>query len=640
MGSTEEGKQGKQKREGFQLSLQLLKWLAVVLPLLFMAGVDVLRREVFGDRLNSFPALFTTYAFVAVAIIIFSYTIFGFIGRLQRRIVEQNRQLSALNTIAKTAAEKMKLETLLDASLDPILANLRADAGLICVVDMEKQEHTAVCSRGFSPEMVARLQRAKFEDTPIAQQVVRTGRPVIRERIFDNPGVSETAKREGIRSSITAPLISEGDVSGILLIANHQERHFSQGDQDFLAGIGGQLGLAIRNAMLFEESQLQNRELGALLAVGKVVTSSFDTDEIVGASLDNIIAVTSADAAEVWLAEDDGDMVLHSHRGAFPEAFLERQRFQVGEGIPGMVAQKREPIIIRDLPSDARFLRGGVVEAGFHTLCALPLWYQNKVVGVLTAASLKPGTLDNPRELRLLEGIREWLAIAVENARLYQQVGNLAVLEERERIAREMHDGLAQVLAYINAQTSSISRNLADGRLEEAHQEIRHLREAARGVYADIREAILGLRLASVQPGQMWQALKEYTENFSLQTGISVSWKGLELAQRGSLEPSAETQLMRIVQEALTNVRKHAIASRVKLSINNQDGSLSIAVEDDGKGFNVDEPRRDGQNHFGLDTMRERAESVGGTFHLESAIGIGTTVTVTVSVPAQKTEVT
>lgn len=247
-----------------------------MLPILFLASLDVLRHIVFPNQLHTFPGFLGIHGVIAIAVVIFSYAIFGFISRLEQKIIDQNRQLSALNDIAKAAAGRLKLEALLDTSLDPILTNLKADACLICLVGQEEEEHSVVCYRGFPPDVVGKMKRAKLENYPIAQQVVRTGRPVIRERIFDDPQVSEATRRSGFRSAISAPLMSEGEVNGILAIATHRERKFSEADQEFLASIGGQLGLAIRNATLYEQAQLQNRELGALLAVGKVVTSSFD----------------------------------------------------------------------------------------------------------------------------------------------------------------------------------------------------------------------------------------------------------------------------------------------------------------------------------------------------------------------------
>ena len=223
-------------------NLRVLKWLAIVLPILFLALVDVLRHTAFSDQSYAFPGVFGlifTYAAIVAAVVLFSHTIFAFIARLQRRVIDQNRHLTALNSVASATAEKLRLEDILSTGLDHVIEALNADAGLICLVDQEHEEHTAVCVRGFSPEVAHRIQRAKLRGDPVAAEVVRTGRPVLIERVFDDPGVAERARQENIKSGISAPLKSEGEVNGILAVATHQERHFSEVDQDFLDGIGG-----------------------------------------------------------------------------------------------------------------------------------------------------------------------------------------------------------------------------------------------------------------------------------------------------------------------------------------------------------------------------------------------------------------
>lgn len=289
-----------QKREPngkWHMELGLLRWAAIVLPILFLGLLEVLRHTVLVEQLDSTEGLTVVLAVIVIAVVVFAYTIFGFISRLQHRIIEQNRQLSALNAIAKAAAGKLTLDALLSESLDHIMPNLEADAGLICIVDQEEQEHSAACYRGFSSEVVDKMKRAKLENYPIAQRVVSTGRPVIRERLLDDPNVSEANRRAGFKSAISAPLMAEGEVNGILAIATKKERKFSDSDQAFLEGIGGQLGMAIRNATLYEQAQLQNRELGALLAVGKVVTSSFDLDELLSAALVVALVVACSSSA-------------------------------------------------------------------------------------------------------------------------------------------------------------------------------------------------------------------------------------------------------------------------------------------------------------------------------------------------------
>ena len=610
---------------GLRPNMKGLKLLAIVLPIAFLIVVDIVRQTILSDRSYVFPGPFGivfTYVVVAVSVVAFSNIIFAIITRLQNRVVDQNLQLAALNRIALLAAEEAELDDVINTSLDEVIRIMNVDAGLICLVDLERREHTAIGVRGFSQELTNRIQRAKLDDDVVATEVVRTGKPVLYEKVFEDPKVAEAALRENVRAGISAPLKSEGEVNGILAIATHDQRSFSEDDVEFLEKIGGHLGLAIRKAVLFDHSQLQNKELSALLAVGKAV---------VELSLDAVIEVTSADVAEVWLMDGSEEIALHIRRGASRDAFLTRTRFKIGQGFPGVVARDLARVLVHDLPSDPRFLRSDIVEAGFQTFCAIPMLSRGEFQGVLTVGGLSQQSLNTPWELRLLDAIAERVALAVENAHLHQRVQDAAVIQERERISREMHDGLGQVLGYVNAKTLAVKKLVTDSRVSEAYQELSDMEEIARDLYADVREGILGLRTSSHGYGGLVAELRQYIERYGELSGVEASLNVAGASERFGLAPSVEIQLMRILQEALTNVRKHSNASAVSVNFQPNGSHLEVEVTDNGRGIDPEGPRAAGRPRFGLQTMRERAESVGGSFDLSSAPGGG--VTVVVSVP-------
>lgn len=621
---------------GSHLNLRVLTWAAIVLPVAFLAALDVVRHLVFPEFLHTLPGFLATYAMIAGGVVAFSFCVFGLIRRLQRRIIDQNSQLSALNEIARATTTKLVLQELLDASLDQTLADLRADAGLICIVDADKQEHTAVCHRGFSQELVSRLQRAKLQSTPIADQVVHTGRPVVWERILEEPRVTEAARREGVRSGISAPLKAEGEVTGILVVATRNERRFSVEDREFLETVGGQLGIVIRNTVLYERAQARNRELAALLEIGRATAAADDLERLLSQTLDTLIRLTSADAAEVWLTGPDGSLAMRSHRGASPGAFLERTRLEPGEGIPGIVVQTRSPVFTHDLANDARFVRQTVTREGFKTFGAVPLMYRGAPVGVLAVAALSGAAFVGHEESRLLEGVAEHLAMGIENARLQQQVQDSAVLLERERIAREMHDGTGQLLGYINVQSTAVKALMARGELEAAREELTRLQQVARDLYADVREGILGLRAAGQPTGSFFGAIADYIGSYRAMFGIDARIQLAPGVEDTALAPGAEIQLMRIVQEALTNVRKHARASTATVRFERIGDHLLSTIGDDGQGFDVVRLASDGRARFGLETMRERAEAVGGSVEIEAERGRGTTIRVRIPATERK----
>ena len=371
----------------------------------------------------------------------------------------------------------------------------------------------------------------------------------------------------------------------------------------------------------------RNRQLEAVLAVTRATSSPLSLGDMLDAALDEILGVTSAEAGEVWLL-DRRELVLTRQRGMDEEAFRQRTRFRLGEGLPGVAAQRDTPLVVHDLPLDPRFVRPHVIELGFQTFGAFPLTTGGKTVGVLGVAARNTTAFSEDMEQRLLEGIGEQLAVAIENSRLHDRVLDEAVLEERERLAHELHDGLAQTLGYVNTQTLAIKKLLASGEQERAQAEVAEMETTARQVYSDVREAILGLRTGT-DTGGLLESVREHVERFRRMTGIDARLDVDEFESL-SLPASAEIQLVRIVQEALGNVRKHAGASSARVAIRSKDGELRVEVHDDGQGFEVDRRHRTGWPHFGLQTMRERAEAIGGNLDLSSVPGEGTTIVVRV----------
>lgn len=382
--------------------------------------------------------------------------------------------------------------------------------------------------------------------------------------------------------------------------------------------------------------QQRNQELAALLAVGRAAGSSLDVDELVDKALREIVEVTSAEAAEVWLVDADGDLVLARNRGLAEEAFRERVRLRFGEGLPGLAAQRGAPIVVHDLADDERFLRTSVKRLGFQTFCALPLRYRGEVHGVLGVASRDRHAMDGEAERGLLEGIGERMAIAIENSRLHERVLDGAVLQERERIARELHDGLAQVLGYINTETLAVQQFLESGRTDRARVELEAMERATKAVYADVREAIFGLRVPVDGGTGLVPAVRSFLQEYSEMSGAPRDVAVEEVATVPRLDASSELQLVRIVQEALSNVRKHARADRVGVTFAIDSGQLLVSVRDDGRGFRPEQRTRTGWPHLGLQTMRERAEAIGGSVAVASAPGQGAEVSVRVPLEAEE----
>ncbi len=233
-------------------------------------------------------------------------------------------------------------------------------------------------------------------------------------------------------------------------------------------------------------------------------------------------------------------------------------------------------------------------------------------------------------EEEFLQTVSHLTAVAFENAQLYEDIAHMAVLEERDRLGREIHDGLAQTLGYLNLRLRTASDRTAVGDTEKTAAILQETRQVVRDAYEEVRCAIFDLRIDVVRSElEFLPALEEYLYEFGLQGHLETTFKAPENCDL-YLSSATEVQLVRIMQEALANVRKHAGASRVFVRMEPNGNHCRVIIEDDGHGFLLQKSGQngDGRPHFGLQTMRERAESIGGQFSIESTPDKGTRVTV------------
>lgn len=244
--------------------------------------------------------------------------------------------------------------------------------------------------------------------------------------------------------------------------------------------------------------------------------------------------------------------------------------------------------------------------------------------------ALRDSALNDRRGLRVgsLILLDDVTAQRQARAQLLEQHQALATLRERDRVARELHDTLGQVLGYIKMQAAVAETFLERNEPEEAKRRVARLATAAQDAQSDVREYILGTRAGVSGAGPLVPALGDYLRQFGESYGIAAELNvSPELADR-IFDPMAGAQLFRIIQEALTNVRKHARAHRVDVRIAVRDGSAEATVEDDGAGFDPALVQPAGGHRFGLHVMRERAEEVGGAVQVHSAPGAGTRVVI------------
>jgi signal transduction histidine kinase len=357
-----------------------------------------------------------------------------------------------------------------------------------------------------------------------------------------------------------------------------------------------------------------------LVGIGRRIAGMEPTDSILAAIVDLARRLLNADLVALGLWGETGDQ-LKLKCYATTGGIKAIDSTSVGNAIILKALTRGHAYRFPDDDQDRAYrwvcpVLGRQVQAA----AIVPLHLENQPVGGLWAARVEAQPF-SAADAAGLEQLADQAVIALEHASMAAQLQSLAVTEERGRIAREMHDGLAQVLGYLSLQLQTLEAYVKQNDCERALAELCQARTRIKEAQADVRESILSLRTTLSGEIGLIPALQQYVGEFGVQTGIRAELIS-ECDELPCLSPLAEAQLVRIVQEALTNVRKHARARHTQVRLTMQHDCVSASITDDGVGING----RASQGHFGLQTMRERAESVGGGLTVSSESGAGTQV--------------
>ncbi len=390
-----------------------------------------------------------------------------------------------------------------------------------------------------------------------------------------------------------------------------------------------------RVSSLTEALQKRDAQFSTLSRLSGIISQSKNLEKALSDTLSRLLELTEADIGSLHLIEPDrGCLRMVACRGASAEFVQAESCIPMGDCLCGMAAQTSKMVVSPDLQADSRFTRDSCQREGFRAVVSIPLRSREQTLGILTLFAREP--------LRLSETDQEFLAlvghqigVAIDNVRLYVRAHELAVLEERALIAREIHDGIAQSLAYLNLETRKLEQLLESDAQKQALSELHHIRQVIRDTYEDVRELLVDFRTRFKEGENLASALRRHLQDFGQRTGVAARLVDPDAAVT-VLSPATQVQVFRIVQEALSNVRKHAAARQVMVSLSATPDAVEVTVRDDGRGFDLPDRATQGDFHLGLKIIRERAASIGGDLRLDSQPGAGTTVTV--RVPRQPVE--
>jgi nitrate/nitrite-specific signal transduction histidine kinase len=551
-------------------------------------------------------------------------------AHLEQRVADRTKELAALNAIATVVSQSLDLDEVLTDALDKTLQLMEIEAGGIYLLDEVAGVLTVAVHHGFSAEFVARIDQLKLGEG-FSGRVAQSGRPLVIKDVSTDPRLTRMVVREeGLRSLTSVPLSSKGRVLGTLFAVTHGYREFTEQNVELLTAIGHQIAVAIENARLFEAEQRRAEEFRVIGEVGRRITSILAVDELLGQMATLIREAFDYYGVGIGLIEGE-NLVFRSGAGSFwDDPKFQPVSLRVGhKGVTGWVAETGQPLLVPDVSQEPRYHQLPLEQAR-HTRSelAVPMRAKGTVVGVLDVESDRLRAFDDG-DLAVLQSLANQAAIAIDNARLYEQAQQLAALEERQRLARELHDAVTQTLFSASLIAEALP-DIWDSDQAEGQQLLTEIRRLSRGALAEMRTLLLELRPAALVEASLDGLLRQLAEAFTGRTGVYVT---MAVEGRCTLPADVHVALYRIAQEALNNVAKHADADRVTVSLvhtvptGSEDGwcRVELRIADDGTGF---VPGVVPPNCLGLGIMRERAQAVGAVLEVASRPRMGTQVTV------------
>lgn len=553
---------------------------------------------------------------------------------LEERVEERTRELSTLLDISHDVASTLDLDRLLPSLLDQFKRIVGYNSVTLSVIEDEDQflrlEH-----RGLATEP-ARLTRWRpgEDDLPVVRDLAQLREPIIIANVWDETPEAENWRRNAelqlghvpghAGSWMAVPLLAKDRPIGILSFLYDQPGYYTEHTAQLALTLANQAAVAIENARLFQAVQRGADQFRVLGELAQHITSILDVDELLHQTVRLIQDAFGYYHVHIGLIQEDA-VVLTERAGVWEDYqecnYCSQLNLRIGqEAICSVVTTTGEPILVPDISQEPRYLHpAGAVGSGI----VVPLKVKGRVIGLLDVEHKEVNSLDR-RDVAVLQLLANQVAIAIENAQLYAQAQSLAALNERQKLARDLHDSVSQALYGIGLGTRTALKMVEADGVEKASlgQPLEYVLSLATAGMAEMRALIFELRPESLAVEGLIPALTRRLDALRVRHELDVE---ADLTDEPELPLAAKEMLYRVAQEALHNVVKHAHAGRVTLLLASAGGEVSLEIRDDGRGFDTNSAF---PGHLGLQSMRERVEAFGGHFNVASVSGKGTTVRV------------
>jgi two-component system, NarL family, sensor histidine kinase DevS len=540
---------------------------------------------------------------------------------------------------------RASLELIQDTSLSSLLERIAriaceqagAQYAAVGVLD----EHGALAQ--FIPIGMTPAEIKRMSHPPVGKGLIGAlmhGDKTIRiANIAADPRRSGFPSRHPHMTSFLGVPIRQGErqLGQIYLTNKLDAPEFALEDQQVIETLAAYAAIAITNARLYAEltqrDQVLTRRsenLALLNTLASTLASSSDIDQILDKALTQVMDYLHLEVGEVFLREEESKLLKRVlHRSEQVSDLYRQNEFHVGEDMVGQTAKSGQPRLMELSEAESRdMLHPEASDSCLRQVACFPLSGRSGVIGVLCVATSHPQPL-NEQEIQLLSSIGAWVGMAVENARLNLQQRRLAILEERERIGMDLHDGIIQSI-YAVGLTLDHARLLMSEDPEAARQRINQATSDLNSTIRDIRTYILDLRPRQLHNEALMQGVQRLVTEFRVNTLVDVNLEGPSDGL-AALPDAQAIALFHICQEALANVAKHGRARHVEVSLWATADRVLLEVSDDGRGYDTSKTRL--TLGHGLANMQTRAHNVGGEVEISSEPGHGTTVLAWVPFP-------
>lgn len=539
---------------------------------------------------------------------------------MQRHVQEQQERTALMLEAAQMASSSLDLDQVLARIAEVMAAAVGVRHCGIFLVDAERGHlihRTGIGKLTKTQLEVGGHRLPDLAGSPLVRELLEWREPVVCTEAETDPRINrEITQPLGLKSVLVVPLGVGERVLGVVFLGSHdQPQQFTPEQIELAWGMAKAVALAVENARLYEETRRRLAESQSLQRVTAALLQKLNLEQILEIVCAETQELTEATGSAVCLLEPGRNACLRVTLSRETPAPAFERRPTLG-WIADLVIRRGQPVL-DNAPTVEDACHCGA--ASLTALLAVPLRVDGTIIGVLNVVN-KPGGF-NGDDLRLIGLFADQAAIAIENARLHQQAEQLAVLKERNRVARELHDSTTQALYTVTLYAEAAVTKLRAGNTVGVVDHLRELRDAAREALREIRLLIFELRPPLLAEEGLVGALQARLEMVEARAGFQTE---LRVSGEKRLPLAVEEELYRIAQEALNNAVKHARARRVTVELQFTDDAVSMEVSDDGVGF--DPASANEKGGWGLRGMTERARRIGGQLAVESIPGQGTRV--------------